>query len=231
MSFIGPQIAELDMIHDPRSIDPLILPTREEYLLHSCIKFYVNSLLHVLSDHNYAVCISRNKHKPRSQKLNIIITGDLMLNNISENFKMNTRCAKVSVKPFPGATIDDFNDFIKPLARQKPDYIIFHAGTNNLKSDTPDHIVRKNMDVYNIVKSISPSTSFVNSGIIRRNDDPVLTTKVIEVNKELENKSKQKGIKCINNQNITGIGKKGLHPNFKGKEQIAGNFLDLISNI
>ena len=28
MSFIGPQIAELDMIHDPRSIDPLILPTR-----------------------------------------------------------------------------------------------------------------------------------------------------------------------------------------------------------
>ena len=28
MSFICPQIAELDMIHDPRSIDPLILPTR-----------------------------------------------------------------------------------------------------------------------------------------------------------------------------------------------------------
>ena len=27
MSFIGPQIADLDMIHDPRSIDPLILPT------------------------------------------------------------------------------------------------------------------------------------------------------------------------------------------------------------
>ena len=27
MSFICPQIAELDMIHDPRSIDPLILPT------------------------------------------------------------------------------------------------------------------------------------------------------------------------------------------------------------
>ena len=27
MSFIRPQIAELDMIHDPRSIDPLILPT------------------------------------------------------------------------------------------------------------------------------------------------------------------------------------------------------------
>ena len=25
MSFIGPQIAELDMIHDPRSIDPFIL--------------------------------------------------------------------------------------------------------------------------------------------------------------------------------------------------------------
>ena len=29
MSFIGPQIAELlDMIHDPRSTDPVILPTR-----------------------------------------------------------------------------------------------------------------------------------------------------------------------------------------------------------
>ena len=156
-----------------------------------------------------------------------------MLNNISENFNLNTCCAKLSVKPFPGATINDFNDFIKPLARRKPDYIIFHvhAGTNNLKFDTPDHIVKENMDVYNIVKSISPSRSFVNSEIIRRNDDLVLTAKVIEVNKELENKSKQKGIKFINNQNITGIGKKELHPNFKGKAPIAGNFLDFISNI
>ena len=137
-----------------------------------------------------------------------MITGDSVLSNISENFNLNTRSAKVNVKPFLGATINNFNDFIKPLARQKPDHVIFHAGTNNLKSDTPYHIhvARKNMDVYtcNIVKSISPSTSFVNSGIIRRNNDPVLTAKVIEVNKQLENKSKQKGIKFMNNQNITG---------------------------
>ena len=102
-----------------------------------------------------------------------------MLNNISENFNPNTRSANVNVRPFPGATIDDFNDYIKPLDTQRPDYIIFHAGTNNLKSDTPDNTVRKNMDmdVYNIVESISPSTSFVNFGIIRRNDDRGLLQK------------------------------------------------------
>ena len=83
---------------------------------------------------------SRNKHKRQKQKLNIIITGDSVLNIISENFNLNTRSAKVNDKPFPGATMDDFNDFIKPLARQKPNYIIFHAGTNNLKSDTPDRM-------------------------------------------------------------------------------------------
>ena len=31
--------------------------------------------------------------------------------------------------------------------------------------------------------------------------------------------------------NVTGIGRKGLHPNNLGKEQIAGNLLEYISRI
>jgi hypothetical protein len=40
------------------------------------------------------------------------------------------------VKSFSGATLAE-RDFVKPLTRKKPDKLILHVGTNNLKHPIP----------------------------------------------------------------------------------------------
>ena len=42
---------------------------------------------------------------------------------------------KVNVKFYPGATIEDITDHLRPAMRKKPDAIIIHAGTNDLMND------------------------------------------------------------------------------------------------
>ena len=38
----------------------------------------------------------------------------------------------VKVITHPGSTTEDMLDYIKPIARRKPDTLIIHAGTNDL---------------------------------------------------------------------------------------------------
>ena len=67
-----------------------------------------------------------------------LITGDSMLYGIDE-----TRLKHSKVRIFPGCTVDDMFYNIFPLLRKKPSNILFHVGTNNAVSDTPEKIVEK----------------------------------------------------------------------------------------
>ena len=82
-------------------------------------------------------------------------------------------------------------------------------------------------------KSISPDTNIVLSNIIRRHDykQEQLGQKIIEINSLLALECKKYKTDLIDHLNVTGIGRKGLHPNDLGKEQIAGNLLEYISRI
>ena len=66
-----------------------------------------------------------------------------MLNNIEDQYNLNTKKANVSIWAFPGSTIEDFKDYIIPLARKKPDALIIHIGTNNVCNDTLPQITEK----------------------------------------------------------------------------------------
>ena len=44
---------------------------------------------------------------------------------------------------FPGARIDDMYDYMKPLLRKLPDYIILHTGTNDAFDNTLREILDK----------------------------------------------------------------------------------------
>ena len=61
-----------------------------------------------------------------------------MLSGIEER-RIAKRDRKVKVKIFPGATIDDMYDYIKPLLKKCPDDIILHAGTNNTVNQLMSH--------------------------------------------------------------------------------------------
>ena len=54
---------------------------------------------------------------------------------------MSRSTLKVVVKHFRGAKIKDMKSYVIPTVGQKPDNIILHTGTNDLKAiDTPEEI-------------------------------------------------------------------------------------------
>ena len=120
-----------------------------------------------------------------------------------------------------------------PLARKEPDFLIIHVGTNNIHTERPTELVDKLMKLHKFVLSISPSAKVVLSNIISRHDfkKEQLSKKISEVNTMLSIECKKKNIYLLDNINVTGIGKKGIHLNNKSKEQIAGNLLEYISSI
>ena len=105
--------------------------------------------------------------------------------------------------------------------------LIVHIGTNNVCSDTPKQVTEKLIQLHRHVKSIAPETKLVLSNIIRRHDYQNLGKKIIEINSLLAIECKCNKIDLIDNINVTGTGRKGLHPNNLGKEQIAGNLLGI----
>jgi lysophospholipase L1-like esterase len=46
----------------------------------------------------------------------------------------------VVVKSFAGATIEDMEDYLKPIIRKRPESIILHVGTNDLKNLSPKQV-------------------------------------------------------------------------------------------
>ena len=53
------------------------------------------------------------------------------------NGRKLSKSLKVIFKSFPGSKIQDMKHYTKPALQQKPDKVILHVGTNNIKKDTP----------------------------------------------------------------------------------------------
>ena len=72
---------------------------------------------------------------------------------------------RLYVKCFPGASINDMLDYGKPSLRRNPDVIIYHAGTNSLKTeDKPRKIVK------DIITQTKGMKSDSNDGYTTRTD-------------------------------------------------------------
>ena len=166
-------------------------------------------------------------------KRSIHVVGDAMRNMIQENYSVNTKTANVKVHAFLGATMEDLHDYILPIARKEPDNLIIHAGTNNIRNDTPEKIVGKLMKLHDHVSSIASTSKIALSNIIRRHDFKAewLKDKIINTNTLLALECKKRKIHLIDNISVTGIGKIGLHPNNLGKKQIAANILKCVKSI
>ena len=91
------------------------------------------------------------------------------------------------VKPFPGATAADMEDFIKPITRKSPDKLILHVGTNDLKNCELKIIADSIVNLTTQIKEDSPNTIVGVSALLNRNDCPKLATKVKQVNLILDN--------------------------------------------
>ena len=80
------------------------------------------------------------ENSPRNKKPEVYIVGDSIIRNLKGNLMSKNKTVKV--RSFPGSTIDDMTDFIKPILRRAPESVITHIGTNDLKTKSEDEIIK-----------------------------------------------------------------------------------------
>ena len=114
-------------------------------------------------------------HKKRNN--DVYIVGDSMLNGLDER-KMKKGNGNVKVRAHPGATVTDMLDYLKPISRKQPSHLILHAGTNDIKSQTPVEIIGNFEKVKDMIVNESPETRLVISSLILRNDNIELNSKI-----------------------------------------------------
>ena len=127
------------------------------------------------------------------------------------------------MKSFSGATIEDV--YARPSLRRKPDLIILHCGTNNLRETKPANEIAD--DVIKLATEIkSDENNVMVNGLTTDN----LQEKSQKVNDILKIKSAQLGIYFIDNSNFKQhhFNPKGIYLNFNGSEALARNFISSI---
>ena len=127
--------------------------------------FYDNEF----SDEQIWIKIKQNKKK-------VVITGDSMLNGIHE--KRMSKNYWVKINGFPVGTSATILENIDQLVKSKSEFLIVHAGTNDLANGTNilNQVKKKQ------VKKISQNTKIVFSSIIIPKDRENIDKKVSQVN-------------------------------------------------
>ena len=155
-----------------------------------------------------------------------------MINNVKPH-KMKNRLNssdRVYVKSFPGATVEDMADYVRPTMKRSPDLIVLHAGTNNLRDEVPARTIADNV-MKLALEMKNEANDVMVSGLIVRSDDENLNQKLLQVNKVLDEECKRYDLCFINHDNISAtqhLNGGGLHLNYQGTSLLASNFIDHI---
>ena len=75
-------------------------------------------------------------------KASVAVAGDSIVKYL-KGWELSNGEQNVSIKSFSGATVDDMSDFLRPTIRKKPNKLIIHAGTNDVRHSSPKVIGEK----------------------------------------------------------------------------------------
>jgi len=109
----------------------------------------------------------------KPDKQHTVVIGDSILSKL-QSWMMSNRANKVKVDPHSGAVVEDLKDYINPILRRKPDNIILHIGTNNLKKDIPNEIADKIVEIAEIIEENLPDCKIAISELITRSESLIL---------------------------------------------------------
>ena len=107
-----------------------------------------------------------------------------MLNYI-EGQRLSNKKRVTKIHAFPGATTEDMFDLVRRLAYRSPDYLIIHAGTNDLIDLTAKDIIANFQDIVETITEIDPKIKIILSSIIQRFVNDKLQPKVVGLNRDL----------------------------------------------
>ena len=185
----------------------------------------IKDALDKLSNNNL---INRARYRVQDQpfpwpKGTTLVVGDSMIQGIEEN---KLKRYKAKIRSFPGSTIDDLYDYIKPLLKKKPTNVIIHCGTNDAQNKSAGMIINELNNLKIHIEEVNPGTNVFFSTPIIRKDDVTLDKKLQEVASYLNENYE----KLVTSKNIdyTCLGRKGLHLNPKGSGRLAINLISLM---
>ena len=83
-------------------------------------------------------------------------TGVLFFGTPGRSTKQN-----IGVPCFPGATIQDMRDYLKPILRRNPDSIILHVGTNDANHNKAKKIMDDIDSLCQEIKDANPEIEII----------------------------------------------------------------------
>ena len=146
----------------------------------------------------------------KKTKSNTVIVGDSMIKYV-KGWEISSATNRVTVKSFSGASVEDMTDFIKPILRKKPENIVLHIGTNNLRNDDAKSVADGITNLAHSIQQQCPDIEIIVSGVITRSDDMSASSRVRETNKLVKSMCDQNDWNFIPNSNI-----KNTHLNVRG---------------
>ena len=171
---------------------------------------------------------SKNQNKSpevhNKTKKTTVLLGDSITKNLIGGKMSRTR--KVISKSFSGSTVEDMRHYIKPTLEEKPDEIILHIGTNNIKAQEPNDIARGITSLAEEILMVSSNTKVAISSVLIRNND-IFNTKIQQVNGILSTICTDKKWSFIEHSDIdkSCLNQSGLHLNKKGQSLLAKKFI------
>ena len=104
---------------------------------------------------------------PARSKSRVVILGDSMIKRLNPRQLQNGINCKVAIKTFPGTGIDDMVHYVRPTVSTRPDEIILHIGTNDLKNKSPETFAESVVNLGNSIKRENNEIKLILSSIIK----------------------------------------------------------------
>ena len=111
----------------------------------------------------------------------------------------------------------------------KPEYIMFHLGTNGCKSKTSDEVLNEPNKLVEVVHRLLPESKIITSQPSNRFDSMTANQIIKNLNSKLNRSTHM--ILDNSNINFSHLGKKGLHLNEHETKRLALNIISQIKRL
>ena len=143
-------------------------------------------------------------------------------NRLSKKFNVKVRC-------FSECLVNDMYDYLAPLLKKEPDYVILHVGTNDSVTKSSDNILNELLDLKAHIERILPKATIILSQLIVRIDDVKANLTI----RRLIDKLEKLDIPLLNHDkiNVEHLGSKCIHLNGRGTGRMAMNFISMFRQL
>lgn len=184
---------------------------------------------HTSSPNTSRVSEPQTKNSAKTKR-NTVIVGDSIIKFV-KGWELSNPSQRVTVKSFSGANLEDMDDFINPILRKKPDQLVLHIGTNDLRHAESQVVAHGVINLAHKIEQQCPGIDIIVSGILIRTDVKALADRVSETNRLIKSLCNQNNWNFLTNSNIVAshLNSRGLHLNPSGSQLLQSNFKSAIA--